>query len=67
MGRGLEVRIVNRILVIIHNVQYVWLQYVLLHFAEGTAKKSIIWYRKLSFVCGLWIDNPDIRFLTKIP
>lgn len=40
---------------------------LLLQFAKGTTEKGIVWNGKLSFVIDLWVDNPDICFLTKIP
>lgn len=40
-----------------------WLLLIL----EGTAEKSIIWYRQFSFVINFRINNLHICFLAKIP
>lgn len=38
-----------------------------LQIMKGTTEKGIVWHGKLSLISSLWIDNPDICFLTKIP
>lgn len=40
---------------------------ILLHFTKSTAEKGIVWNGQLSLVSRLWVDNPDVCFLTKIP